>query len=42
MQQLRNCEDEEERVRLCEKLGDIYGEAKSPIKALEFYEKQVQ
>ena len=33
--------NDEERLPLVEKLGDIYGEAKSSAKALECYQQQV-
>ena len=40
-QQLNIDLDDEERLKLVEKLGDIFSEAKSAEKALHYYQKQV-
>ena len=40
-EELKKNLNDEERLRLVEKLGDIYGEAKSSAKALQYYQQQV-
>eukprot|EP00794_Sanderia_malayensis_P018758 gene18758-20649_t len=41
VEKLKSCTSDEDMFTLYEKLGDVYGEAKSPLKALEYYEKQL-